>query len=102
MFHAAHRPGSDSGTPSTSTRGSVPTIGRKTAKARNGSSMRIRRATRRGGRPAAATAPARTAAWRPKAHVASLGVATTAAMKATVAAILSSGRERWTGLAPGT
>ena len=62
MFHAAHSPGSDSCSPSTSTRGGRPRIGSSAAKARNGTSITSRRAMPSNGtRPISAARTTRAA-----------------------------------------
>src|SRR5215212_4676207 len=95
------RPSTASDMPMTSTRSPWPTIGRKNAKARNGSSIRSRLARVAGGILATAARTASSSPYRPKAQNASLGVATTARTNSGVAAILHWGRARYSGLVPG-
>ena len=76
MFHAAHRPGSDSESPSTSVRGASPTSGRNRAKATNGTSITSRRASTAQGTAARRATP-RAAGRRGRTPRRPPGVATT-------------------------
>src|SRR4051812_10520730 len=101
MFQAAHSPGCESETPSTSTRGEDPSTGRNTAKPRNGTSIRSRRTSVRRGTDAITATAAITTPYAANAQNASRGVATTASTKTRSAAILSCGGARWTTVEPG-
>src|SRR5262245_33537807 len=97
MFHAAQSPASERLTPSTSTRGPRPTIGRSRANTRNGTSMTSRRTTDHSGTRPITAASATRPAWTPNAQNCSRGVATTAKTNSTVAASLHCAGRRCSG-----